>query len=291
MTADRGLRFLVVESESPKAREERRNSVGTSSGETFIDTLTGLSPGCHCDRIELAGERRGTAEDADLASYDGVFLAGSPIHVYDETEDVRRQLGFMRAIFASGTPSFGSCAGVQLAAAAAGGRVRAIPKKREVGFARRIFRTGAGTDHPLLAGRPPVYDAPSVHSDEVESLPDGSILLASNATSRVQAVEIRHAGGIFWGVQYHPELTLQEVAKALERAQDGLIQDGFAADEAALRQYAGKIEALARNPGRLDLAWQLGLDQEVTDPARRTVELRNFIDRLVRPTCSARGRA
>jgi GMP synthase (glutamine-hydrolysing) len=291
MKADRGLRFLVVEGESPEAREERRKSAGASSGETYIDTLSDIAPGCSCCRIELAGETPTKAGDVDIASFDAAFFTGSPIHVYEQSDNVRDQLEFMRAVFASGTPSFGSCAGIQLAAAAAGGKVRPAGERREIGFARRIFRTGQGMDHPLLDGRPPVYDAPSVHSDEIEELPENSVLLASNRSSRIQAAEIRHEGGIFWGVQYHPELTLYEVAKALERSADELVENGFVEDEEALRQHVRRIEALGRQPDRLDLAWQLGLDQEVTDSVRRTVELRNFIDRLVKPTCSARGRA
>ncbi|MBD0276083.1 MAG: type 1 glutamine amidotransferase, partial [Acetobacteraceae bacterium] len=45
-----------------------------------------------------------------------------------------------------------------------------------------------------------------------------------------------------------------------------------------------------REPCRRDLAWQLGLDEQVTDPALRRTELRNFVERLVRPAMEARGR-
>src|SRR5207237_1277083 len=83
---------------------------------------------------------------------DAVFLTGSPLHVYADTPEVRRQLAFMRAVFASGTPSFGSCAGLQLAVAAAGGRVRKMPEQMEAGIARRITPTPAGRHQPLLAG-------------------------------------------------------------------------------------------------------------------------------------------
>lgn len=88
----------------------------------------------------------------------------------------------MRSVFASGTPSFGSCAGLQLAVAAAGGTVRKMPARMAAGIARRITATEAGRDHPLLAGRPPAWDAPAVHGDEVESLPADATLLASNAS-------------------------------------------------------------------------------------------------------------
>jgi GMP synthase (glutamine-hydrolysing) len=142
----------------------------------------------------------------------------------------------------------------------------------------------------LLAGRPAAYDAPAVHSDEVECLPEGAALLATNGVTAVQAAEIRHGCGVFWGVQYHPELPLDEIAAAVRRQAGDLIEQGFARDEAAVDAYAGLIEALHREPGRRDLAWQLGLDRQVTDPALRQAELRNFIERLVEPTAGERGR-
>jgi GMP synthase (glutamine-hydrolysing) len=285
------MRFLVAESETPAAREARRASVGRSSGETYLDTLRALIPGAALDLIRPAEDGAKVPDSDGLAGYDGVFLTGSPLHVYQDTPEVRRQLDFMRAVFASGSPAFGSCAGLQVATAAAGGSVRENKRGHEAGFARRITRTTAGIGHPLLDGRPDAYDAPAVHSDEVERLPEGGTALAGNRVTSVQAAEIRYAGGVFWGVQYHPELPLSEIAAALRRQTEDLMQQGLALDERAVEAQAARIEALHHAPGRRDAAWQLGLDEQVTDPAIRSLELRNFVKHLVKPTRSARGRA
>lgn len=288
--ATRPFRFLVAESESPEARERRRASVGRSSGETYMDTLRALAPGAACELVRPA-ERGGRVPDgAGLGDFDAVFLTGSPLHVYRDTPEVHRQLDFMRAVFASGTPAFGSCAGLQVAAAAVGGAVRENRRGHEAAFARRITPTAAGRAHPLLAGRPEAYDAPAIHTDEVERLPDGATLLAGNAVTPVQAAEIRCGDGVFWGVQYHPELPLDEIAGALRRQASDLIEQGLARDEADVDAYAALIEALHREPGRRDLAWRLGVDRQVTDPALRQTELRNFVERLAGPTRSRRGR-
>jgi GMP synthase (glutamine-hydrolysing) len=271
------LRLLVAESEPLPQREERRASVGRSSGETYHDTLCRLAPGARCDRITPADGGSTLPGTADLASYDAVFLTGSPLHLYERTPEVSRQLDFMRAVFAAGIPAFGSCAGLQVATVAAGGSVRPNARGREAGFARRITPTEAGNAHPLLAGRPLAYDAPAVHGDEVETLPEGARVLATNRVTRVQAAEIRYDNGVFWGVQYHPELDLEEIAAALQRQAGSLIEAGLARSRDALDSHADLIAALGREPGRPDLAWQLGLDAEVTDPERRTTELRNFL--------------
>src|SRR5215210_1082464 len=104
------LRFLVVESETEPARREPRKSVGQSSGETYIDTLLALAPGALCDQVKPANQAADWPDAAGLAGYDGVFLTGSPLHLYENTPEVGRVLEFMRAVFASGTPAFGSCA-------------------------------------------------------------------------------------------------------------------------------------------------------------------------------------
>jgi GMP synthase (glutamine-hydrolysing) len=284
------LRFLVAESEPPQAREKRRESVGRSSGETFLKRLGALAEGCDCSRIKPADSRSEIPDVAALQGYDAVFLTGSPLHLYEDTPETRRQIAFMRAVFRSGTPSFGSCAGLQVAVTAAGGQVRAMGGRREAGFARRIYRQDAGRNHPLLDGRPAVYDAPAIHTDEVAELPPGATLLASNAVTHVQAAEIRHDGGVFWGVQYHPEISLREVAAALRRQSDDLIDHRLACGEAEIEAQAALVDALHDDPSRRDLAWRLGLDEQVTDETHRMTELRNFIAHLVEPKRAERGR-
>jgi GMP synthase (glutamine-hydrolysing) len=274
------LKLLVAESEAKSDREARRRSVGKSSGETYLALLRELSPGAVLERLKPADVDEALPSREALAAYDGVVLTGSPVHAYEDTPEAQKQIAFMRDVFAAGLRSFGSCAGLQVAVVAAGGKVRPCPQPREAGFARRITATPEGLRHPLLAGRPAAWDAPAIHSDEVETLPDGAVLLACNSATRVQAVEIRCGEAVFWGVQYHPELTLQEVSAALQRQADTLIQSGLAADHRTVQDYSDRIDRLAKAPERLDLAWALGLDEEVAQRDRRCREVRNFLAML-----------
>jgi len=284
------MRFLVVESETDEEREERRESAGRSSGESFAATLAQLSPGCTVEQATPSDGRHEMMTAAELAGFDGVFLSGSPLHVYSETPETARQLDFMTRVFASGTPSFGSCAGLQVACAAAGGKVRTMPHRDEAGIARGIAATEAGRDHPLLAGRPPAWDALAIHGDEVEELPEGAILLAGNHAARVQAAEIRVGDGVFWGVQYHPELAPGEIAAALRRQADGLVDDGTAASADDVEAQAVLFDRLHRDPEDRSVLWRLGVTAEAAIEDRRRVELANFIAHLVVPTMARRGR-
>lgn len=105
-------------------------------------------------------------------------------------------------------------------------------------------------------------------------------MLAFNTVTEVQAVEIRHGPGVFWGVQYHPELDLYEVAGALRRQVEDLVGEGYVSSPEDLETHASMVEALHEGPSRKDLAWILGLDEQVAEVERRLTELRNFI-RLV----------
>lgn len=286
------MRFLVADCEPAEARDSRRALVGRSLGETVADLLAALAPGAALEHVSPADPGASTPDVSALAGQDAVFLTGSPIHVHDGSPQSEAMIAFMGDVFASGTPSWGSCAGLQVAVAAAGGEVRPMPdERREAGVTRRISATEAGRSHPLLAGRAPVWDAVTIHSDEVTRLPPGSTLLARNGEAEVQAAEIRHGPGVFWGVQYHPELPLDEIAAALRRDADELVEAGLARERADVELQAALLEALSREPDRRDLRWRLGVDAELADRDRRAVEIRNFIDALVKPTMQERGRS
>jgi GMP synthase-like glutamine amidotransferase len=269
--------YLVAQSELPHEREKRRQNAGKSAGETYRATLRQLAPGSRVEIASPADEDSPRFAAVDLAAYDAIFLTGSPMHVYDEAPEVDRQLDFMRAVFASGVPSFGSCAGLQVAVAAAGGKVRKMPDRMEAGIARRISATDAGRVHPLLEGRPGSWDAPAVHSDEVEELPPGATLLASNGVTQVQAAEVRFDRGVFWGVQYHPELALGEIAVALRTQVSSLIEAGLAHDDEDVFARADEIEALHHDPDSRALRWRLGVDGELADERSRRREIINFL--------------
>jgi len=107
------MRLLVAESEPPAAREKRRESVGRSSGETYIATLRQIVPQAEFHRVKPADRNAALPDQAALADFDAVFVAGSPLHLWQDGPEIRQELEFMRAVFASKTPASGSCAGLR----------------------------------------------------------------------------------------------------------------------------------------------------------------------------------
>jgi len=168
------------------------------------------------------------------------------------------------------------------AAVAAGGEVELNPKGLEVGFARKIALTEAGRAHPMHRDRALVYDAPAAHSDVVTRLPQGAVVTARNGLSDIQAAEIRMGQGVFWGVQYHPEYRLHDIAAVVRRYGEVFVTEGFFRDLTELERYADDLSALDRDHRRRDIAWRLGLGEDIVDAAVRQIELSNWIDNLAR---------
>jgi len=283
------LHLLVVEGNTRSDREPYRATFGRTASQSYAVTLRELAPDAECEIVFPADPDDALPNGAGLEAFDGIFITGSALNVYDGGPAIERQIELVRAIFASRTPLFGSCWGLQVASAAAGGVVAKNPRGREIGVARGIRPTDAGRAHPLLAGRPEVFDALCSHIDHVETAPEGGKILAGNAMSEVQAMEIVR-GGVFWGVQYHPEYSLTEVASIMARRAPALAREAMFADEEAAKAYAENLVALERDPSRGDLAGRLELEGDVLEPSRRRIELRNFIERLARPSAIARGR-
>jgi len=275
------LRFLIIEGNTRTARDRYAAAYGRMPSESYATAVQEIVEDAVLDLAFPADEGANLPGSQGLAAYDAVFVTGSALNVYDAEPAVTRQLDLMRAVFDSGVPVFGSCWGLQLATVAAGGEVRPNPRGREIGFARNIAPTAAGREHPLMAGRPAAFAAPASHIDTVTALPEGAVVLASNAMSEVQAAEIRHGNGVFWGVQYHPEYTLAELASLIERRAKPLAAEGFFASLEDAASYVADLRALDADPSRTDLAWRHGLDAETLDPVLRRRELRNFIGHQV----------
>ena len=235
------------------------------------------------------GDGEGLPQGAQLRDFDGAWLSGSPLNVYrPEQPTVREQLDLARAIWNAGVPAFGSCWGLQLMTAALGGTVRLNPNGREIGVARRISATEAGRAHAMFEGKEAAFDALCSHEDEVETLPAGAELLASNATSRVQAMAVRDGARSFWGVQYHPEFDFGSVAAIISLRAQRHLDEGLAGTAGEVDTIVSDFQALARGPVRKDLVWKYGLHADVLDAGLRTREFGNWLNTQVLPHAATR---
>ena len=152
-----------------------------------------------------------------------------------------------------------------------------------MGIARKISQTAAGWNHPMFEGKPLVFDAFISHEDMITAMPENSTVLAGNAFTDIQAAEIVHQGGTFWGTQYHPEYTLHEMARLIVAREEKLIAGGFFQCHDDVMSLVNQMEALAQCPDRKDLRWRLAIDDDLLSDSIRQCEFKNWLFKMVIP--------
>jgi GMP synthase (glutamine-hydrolysing) len=283
-----GARILVIDGNLADVRGRQTAALGYDSGSGYARVLRRIDPTLSIDIVLPADGSPEFPPGVGLEHYDGVTMTGSALNIYNGGAPVTRQIELAKAVFAAGVPFFGSCWGLQVAVAAAGGEVRANPRGREFGFARRILLNQAGREHALFAGKPLTFEAPAVHRDEIAALPAGAEILADNDYG-LQAASFKHGRGIFWGVQYHPEYDYLDVAAAAERYGATLVTEGLFADAVALAAFAAELRALQSDPADTALLWKHGLGAAMRSEALRLLEIRNWLRSQVSPRAGRSG--
>jgi GMP synthase (glutamine-hydrolysing) len=270
------MKYLVVDGYPESARQDLREAGASTGGDLYLRMLKQRDPEAVAETIFPADLGPLPTVDA-LSEYRGVLWTGSNLCLHKPDEKVDRQIELARRAFAAGVSQFGSCWAIQIAAVAAGGKVEASPRGREMGVARKISLTDAGREHPMYEGKPVAFDAFICHLDEVTELPEGSTLLACNRFTHVQGLEVRFLEGTFWGVQYHPEYTVGDLGSLAKARIEVLIREGFFKDDEAAKHYVSRLMTLSDDPTRVDIQWDLGLDEDILDDDIRQLELINWL--------------
>jgi GMP synthase (glutamine-hydrolysing) len=280
-------RVLVIDGNRAATRAAQVAAGGQASGEGYVRVLQQLAP-LDCDIVRPADGEVHWPAGVSLADYDGVAMTGSALNVYDGGAHIEWQLDLVRAVFALGAPFFGSCWGMQVAVTVAGGRVRPNPLGREFGFARRIALTTAGRAHDMYRGKPAVFEAVTVHRDDIGVLPAGAIELAASDMG-LQAIELRHGRSTIWAVQYHPEYSFAEIAATARRYAPVLLGEGLFADATELEAWVAELQSLQRSPRDPRLCWKHALGPGIQDGQAKLAELRNWLELQVLPRRQRRG--
>jgi GMP synthase-like glutamine amidotransferase len=146
-----------------------------------------------------------------LDGFDALMAFGGPMDVWQEREHpwlVAEKAAIRSWVGERRNPFLGICLGHQLLADALGGTVKKMDVP-EIGVCE-VTLSPAGTSSPLFLDLPPVLPVLQWHGAAVERVPDGGVVLASNAHCAIQSFSFAN---IAYGVQYHmepTECTIQE---------------------------------------------------------------------------------
>jgi GMP synthase-like glutamine amidotransferase len=166
-----------------------------------------VGPGVFADAVHAGGhrlvERVVPAEGLPSHGADAVIVLGGAMHPdQEETHGwLRAEVEWIADELGRGTPLLGVCLGSQLLARAAGAEVRRAPEP-EVGWVPVEVVNGAD---PVADSLPRRFDAFQFH-EYTHDLPEGGVELARSSVC-LQAYRVGRA----WGVQFHPEVRLEQV--------------------------------------------------------------------------------
>jgi len=179
-----------------------------------------------------------------------LIILGGPMSVYDAVRHphLADEIALAADALRRNLPILGVCLGSQILAAAAGSRVYRGPA-REIGW-YPVTLNGHGLRDPVLGALPAEAMVYHWHGDTFD-LPPGAARLASSRLYGNQAFRI---GTRAYGVQFHPEITVEMVdewvgAGTAESVDCGG-RDGAARMRSGARihvpRLAGRVAAMAR---------------------------------------------
>jgi GMP synthase-like glutamine amidotransferase len=150
-----------------------------------------------------------------LDSYDAALVFGGAMHAdHDEWHPwLRRETEWLQQVLARRTPVLGICLGVQLLARAAGSWVGPLAEP-EIGWLD-VELTPAGVEDPVVGALPRRFAALQWHH-YTYGVPAGAVELARSEAC-TQAFRL---GDRCWGVQFHPEVTAEQLRGWLADASD-----------------------------------------------------------------------
>ena len=177
-----------------------------------------VGAGVFADAVRERGDRLLEwipSTNEELPSADAVLVFGGAMHVDQEAEHpwLRREVDVLRGLLDEQVPILGVCLGAQLLAQAAGARVGPA-RAPEVGWLPVELTRDAGDD-PLFRSVPARFEAFQWHHYAFE-VPAGATELARSAVCS-QAFRL---DGNAWAVQFHPEVTHEQVQSWLDEKDD-----------------------------------------------------------------------
>ena len=217
-------KILIVEG---NLREENQN-FSTSGIQTHTqslqDSIANFTNELDMDVVNPSSDEDIDVKVKELNKYDGLIWGGSSLNIYNDTPEIRRQIQFMKECQKKVKNILAICWGMQVAVTAAGGVVKKSSNGAHIGIANQLVINEQGLKHPLYSGKKNNFNTPAFNFDEVATLPENGVCLASNKINKVQSMYFKINNNNVWGLQYHPEITYQKMIQLIKFRKDRLIE-------------------------------------------------------------------
>ena len=257
-------KILIVEG---NLREENKNfsKVGIQTHtESLQDSLNHFNKELRFDVVNPSSDANLDSVNDKLITYDGLIWGGSSLNIYNDTPEIKKQIGFMKECQKKVKNILAICWGMQVAVTAAGGEVKKADSSH-IGIANEITINNEGLNHPIYKDKEKRFNSPAFNFDEVKKLPDNAICLASNKINKIQSLYFKVNETKVWGLQYHPEITYEKMISLIEFRKEKLI----------------KLRKVFRDEKDIEKHISLIKNEiSISNKEKRMVELKNWLNQL-----------
>jgi GMP synthase-like glutamine amidotransferase len=142
-----------------------------------------------------------------LLDIDALIIGGSgaySVHYEECQEWVKPTCSFIEKAIKKNLPGFGICFGHQLLGQVLGSTVVTSSDHTEIGTVE-LNLTSEGASDRVFGHLPKRFTAQTGHSDHVQTIPHGTVLMAQGDLLQTQAFKIE--GTKFYSTQFHPDMT------------------------------------------------------------------------------------
>ena len=261
----KNLNLLIVEGNLQEENDSFKNSGIQTHAESLKESLSYYTKDLNIEVFNPCSEKSFDRILPNLKKFDGLIWGGSSLNIYNDCIEIRRQISFMKECFKNIKKILAICWGMQVAVTAAGGEVKKATSGAHIGIANDIEINDKGLNHPLYKSKNKKFNSPAFNFDEVVTLPEGAIHLASNKINKVQSIHFNKGISDIWGLQYHPEITYNKMISIIKFRKKKLISSRKCFnDEAEIQKHIKFIEE--------------EIKRSVKDS--RMIELKNWLDYL-----------
>lgn len=241
MKKSKNLKILFLDILTGDRRLRRDIEATVYNGTTPAEHMRKFLGLAKNELVGIDGSKKDLPKPED---YDAIIIGGSledPIKGQEKLW-MKKVYKFIRLAIKKEVPILGICGGLQFTVRALGGSIVLNPKGREFG-GTIIDITSKGRNDPLFRGLPKKNILQSSHKCIAKNLKPDWLLLASSGLCRAQAIAI---GGNIRLLQFHPEMTGQQVAALARMRKADLVQEGFLRDEQEWKAFLVSIKSTKR---------------------------------------------
>jgi len=261
----KNLNLLIVEGNLQKENKNFKQNGIPTHAESLKESLLYYTNDLNIDVFNPCSEKNFDKILPEIKKYHGLIWGGSSLNIYNDCIEIKRQIAFMKECFKNINKILAICWGMQVAVTAAGGSVKKATNGAHIGIANNIEINENGINHPLYKSKCKTFNSPAFNFDEVETLPEGAIHLASNKINKIQSVNFKSGVSDVWGLQYHPEITYHKMITLIKFRKDKLINSRKCfKDEKEVEEHINFIEK----------------EIKISQKESRMLELKNWLNYL-----------